>query len=350
MRKALKMGAVAVVSLGLYASCRHIHGRLASARFLSRLQRRSRLAMPVNQSIRIVSFGTAHAAHGVNTYTGREMHSCSAFHIRENLVGIRGILTSLKPDIALLQDVDTFESSSSGFSRCGVDELSFYRRLFPDFSESFTDTGKPSGRKSGSWMRAVTEGESGLALFSRYDVQSSERKMFPGSFIHGLVGDISRGYNVSEFVLSNGKRLYLYHVDLGGSRMDKAFQVQQFSALMQDVSAHISAGDYVICGGHFHFDLPGDSLCRFNDGLCRGCRCPQIPDGLLPEGLRYVAPDNPEVPTMLLLRSRVRFARYMRAVSDGFFVSQNISSFHAHHIHSRFLHSNQNPVVLDVVI
>lgn len=349
MRKALKIGAVAVVSLVFCASCRHIHDRLASARFLSRLQRRSPLTMPVHQTIRIVSFGTAHAAHGVNTYTGREMHSCNAFHIRENLVGIRGILTALKPDIALLQDVDTFESSSV-FSRCGVDELSFYRKLFPGYSESFTDTGKPCGRKSGSWMRAVTDGESGLAMFSRYDVQSSERKMFPGSRMRGFFGDVSRCYNVSVFELSNGKCLYLYHVDLGGSRMDKAFQAQQFSALMQDVSSHICAGDYVICGGHFHFDLPGDSLCRFNDGLCRGCRCPRIPEGLLPEGLHYVTPDNPEIPTMLLLRSRVRFARYMRAVSDGFFVSNNIASFHAHHVHARFLHSYQNPVVLDVVL
>ena len=123
------------------------------------------------------------------------------------------------------------------------------------------------------------------------------------------------------------------------------------SSFASSRASEYAAGNYVLCGGDFNCDLPGDSMDIFGVYGDYGWAKP-FDTSMLPEGLRLVAPldRNSPVPS-----ARNADGAYVEGVSfvvtlDGFIVSDNVEVIAANVADTGFAYSDHNPVYIDFVL
>ena len=124
----------------------------------------------------------------------------------------------------------------------------------------------------------------------------------------------------------------------------------QIAMLAQDIGSRLAQGDEIICGGDFNHDLPTDSVERFNGKAKAFGWCKPFLHDLLPEGVRYIAPQNPSVATSRLLDKPYVKGSSFVATIDGFFASSGIEILNCRHINEEFQNTDHNPVILDFKI
>lgn len=304
--------------------------------------------IPQNAPIRIATWNTGYGAYSAD-YTffmdgGRESRARSAEAVQKHIAGIAQLLEDENADIALLQEIDTDADRSHH-----VDEWDYYKKRFSGFDSIFA-INYDSPYLFWPPHAPIGKSKSGIGILSRYELGASKRVSLPISRGLKKAVDLDRCYTVSETVTESGKKLYIYNVHLTAYGGSEDIAKAQISLLAQDIGARLAQGGEAVCGGDFNHDLPTDSVERFNGKKKALGWCKPFLHELMPEGMRYVAPSDPNIATSRLLDKPYEKGKSFVATIDGFFVSSGIEVLGCRHIDAGFENTDHNPVIADFKI
>ena len=297
----------------------------------------------VGDLLTVVSFNTGYA--GLDRTQdffmdgGKNVRPGSEEEVRGNLSNMLGVLDGLDAQIILLQEVD--EDSARSY---GINQKEYYRRglamnaaMAYNYQCAFVPfPWPPIGRVS-----------SGLVTLTELNVQSAERISLPVPFDWPVrAANLKRCLLVERVpVKDTDKELVIInlHLEAYDDGEGKLAQTRQLVELLQ---AEVDAGNYVIAGGDFNQTFPDAPAMPAvePDGWQPGLMAE------LPEGLSYVY--DAATPTCRSLskpytgdRSKTQFY-----VIDGFILSDNLKVNHVETVDLNFLHSDHNPVLLQVTL
>ncbi len=304
--------------------------------------------IPHNAPIRIATWNTGYGAYSAD-YTffmdgGRESRARSARDVQQHIAGIAQLLADENVDIALLQEIDTDADRSHH-----VDEWDYYKKRFAGFDSIFA-ANYDSPYLFWPPTDPIGKSKSGIGVLSRFEIGASKRVSLPISQGLKKAVDLDRCYTVSETETESGKKLYIYNVHLTAYGGNDDIAKAQISLLAQDIGARLAQGGEVLCGGDFNHDLPTDSVERFNGKTKAFGWCKPFLHELMPDGMRYAAPSDPEIATSRLLDKPYEKGKSFVATIDGFFVSSGIEILDCRHIDAGFENTDHNPVIADFKI
>lgn len=270
---------------------------------------------------------------------GKGVHPDSEATVRQNMAGVLGALDTMNAQIVLLQEVD--EDSTRSFH---VDQKEYYRRgLAMNAAMAYN---YKCGFVPFPWP-PIGKVTSGLVTLTELNVQSAVRVSLPVPFSWPVrTANLKRCLLVERVPVRDTDRelvIINLHLEAYDDGEGKLAQTRQLLSLME---AETAKGNYVIAGGDFNQAFP------------EAAPMPVVePDGWqpgllsqLPEGLTYVY--DASAPTCRSLsipysgnRSDTQFY-----VIDGFIVSDNLKVNLVETVDLNFLHSDHNPVRLQVTL
>lgn len=195
----------------------------------------------------------------------------------------------------------------------------------------------------------VGKTQSGILTLYNVSPNKAYRNSLPfaNSFLRYI--DLDACYSVCSYNLGN-KTLWIYNVQFS-LLTDEDTKHKQLEKLFNDMSMKYNDGDYVICGGTFYYDLTGDSSKTLNSNktVQEANWAKPFPTDLIPAGILYAEPSNKDIPT-----TRDPSAPYSEeiftAITDGYFISDNIEIVSSTIENKQFFYSNHNPIVLKVTL
>ncbi len=269
---------------------------------------------------------------------GKGVNPKSESVVRENMSAVLSALDSLGAQICLLQEVD--EASARSFR---IDQMDYYRRglamnaaMAYNYKCDFVPFPWPP----------IGKVLSGVVTLTELNMTAAERQSLPVPFAWPVrAANLKRCLLVERMpVAGTDKELVLInlHLEAYDDGEGKLAQTRQLVTLLE---AEYAKGNYVIAGGDFNQTFPGVSL-------------PVVePDGwqpgqleALPEGLSYVY--DAATPTCRSLSKPYSGNRETTQfyVIDGFIVSDNLKVNHVETVDLNFLHSDHNPVLMQVTL
>ena len=207
-------------------------------------------SLEAGQPLTLVSWNCGYGALGDNADFfmdgGSSVYTADRKRVSENLSGIRDALKDLKPDLAILQEVDINSSRSYG-----TDERTVLREAMPGASDAFAYNFKSLFVPYP--LPPIGHVESGLYTLSRAAARTAERISLPCPFAWPVrIVNLKRCLLVSRFpVKGTDSELVLInlHLEAYDSGEGKEAQTRQLVSFMQ---AEYKKGNYVIAGGDFN--------------------------------------------------------------------------------------------------
>ena len=188
----------------------------------------------------------------------------------------------------------------------------------------------------------------GMLTLSDARIVSATRRSLPISESMSKLLDLDRCYSLNYINTDNGKQLVIVNTHLSAYGTDSSLQTQQLEKMFGDMQKEYEKGNYVICGGDFNHDFPGNSKEIFNKEVPEEYSwAAAFPDELIPAhfqkpvnyqsgfktpSCRYC--DKPYGPDSFIL------------TVDGFIVSDNVETTYMDVVDNQFLYSDHNPVKL----
>lgn len=260
----------------------------------------------------------------------------------KNINGAVAVITSLNPDFAFFQEVDTNSTRSYHVDQVGQLGGSFsgYASVYAQNYDSpflFYPFSQPIGKSV-----------SGIVTYSKYAMTTSLRRSLPVETGLMKLLDLDRCYNVTRLPVSDGKELILINVHLTAYMTDVTIGEEQLRMLFEDAKREYNAGNYVVIGGDFNKDILGDSPQLFNTRTDVANWAKPMNKTLIPAGFAALRPENE---TDIHPTSRDCDTGYIEGVTfvtaiDGFIVSDNVIQVHEEIIDTDFTNSDHNPVLL----
>ena len=297
----------------------------------------------VGDLLTVVSFNTGYA--GLDRTQdffmdgGKKVRPDSEEEVRDNLSSMLGTLDGFDAQIILLQEVD--EESARSY---GINQKEYYRRglamnaaMAYNYQCAFVPfPWPPIGRVS-----------SGLVTLTELNVQSAERISLPVPFDWPVrAANLKRCLLVERVpVKDSDKELVIINLHLEAYD-DGEGKLAQTKQLVELLEAEVAAGNYVIAGGDFNQAFPDAPVMPVvePDGWQPGLMTE------LPEGLRYVYDAaNPTCRSLQRPYAGDRNATQFYVI-DGFILSDNLKVNHVETVDLNFLHSDHNPVLLQVTL
>lgn len=291
-----------------------------------------------------VGFGAYSADYSFFMDGGRESRARSPKAVRENLSGAMEAIRKANADLILCQEVDV-----DGDRSYHIDESQLVREAFPEYTSVFAQN-----YDSPYLFWPLTEphgaNRSGQMTLSRYPITSALRRSLPiDPGVMKLV-DLDRCYSVSRIPVGE-RELVLYHFHLSAYTADGAIADDQLNMLFEDMLSEIEAGNYAIAGGDFNKDILGNSSEVFGMEAVESNWALPIPTELIPEGLRVVAPLDPDQPVPSCRNADRPYGPDNLVLTvDGFVVSDNVRVLESRVLDEGFQWSDHNPVYLDFIL
>jgi endonuclease/exonuclease/phosphatase family metal-dependent hydrolase len=268
--------------------------------------------------------------------------------------GIQSTLSDYQADFYLLQEVD--EKARRSYSVNQVKGLSThlgnaystqyaynFNVLFVPFPVSFTEH--------------IGYVKSGLATYSNFAVNTSERLQFPGSFSWPLrIANLKRAMMVSYIdITDSNKQLVVVNLHMSAYDGDGSLRAQEMAFLKTFMEAEYEKGNYVVIGGDFNQTFP-DAVGIYEVIQDYYIAYP-IEDTFLPDGFNYQI--DISTPSCRLLNQPYdpNDSNTQYYIIDGFIVSNNIEvekyfdtqdTNQAVTLDLDFEHSDHNPVVMKI--
>ena len=197
----------------------------------------------------------------------------------------------------------------------------------------------------------IGSAEAGIITATDFGITSALRRSLPIDTSVMKLLDLDRCYSVSRVPVDNGRELILYNVHLSAYTADESIVRGQLEMLVSDMTAEYEAGNYVVCGGDFNCDLPGDSMDVFGVYGDYGWAKP-FDTSMLTDGLTLVAPIDRAAPVP---SARNADGEYVEGTSfvvtlDGFIVTDNVEVIDSNVIDTGFEYSDHNPVYMDFML
>ncbi len=301
-------------------------------------------------SLRIMTWNIGYGALGDNADFfmdgGSMVYTADEQRVSENMEAIRSEISSIDPDIALLQEVDVDSARSRHTNEVEyIQEIPGYESAFANnFKTAFIPYPIPPMGKV----------DSGILTISKYEIASAERISLPCPFSWPVsMANLKRCLNVAVVPVEGSEHsLYLVnlHLEAYDDGEGKIAQTKQLKELLETAADN---GDYVIAGGDFNQSFSNIDISEYP--VLEGMWQPGIIDTLeFDESLQFVM-DNSTPSCRSLDRTLTEvesvyptdFQYYM---IDGFIVSDNISVESIETKDLGFVNSDHNPVVMDITL
>ncbi len=251
-----------------------------------------------------------------------------------------------EPDICFFQEVDRDSHRSFGIDQLHAlySGLGGYNTYFAlNYKSPFVPVP----------LKAPMGGvQSGLAVFSKFAIDSAERLQLPGEFSWPVrIFHLKRCALVTRMASPvEGKDWYLINVHLsayddGGMRKQ---QLDFLKTLLTDIYAQ---GHYVVVGGDWNSIFPGLSKDHFGEYTTDEedlFWLQKIPGNWTPDGWQWCY--DAEVPTARSLEQPYKAGENFTCIIDGFLVSPNLRVDEVRGFDLGFKNSDHNPVALTVSI
>lgn len=266
----------------------------------------------------------------------------SADEVNSNISHCASLAAELAPDFLLLQEIDTDSDRSMH-----IDETEILAPYFDGYNSVFAQNyDSPYLFYPFSCPHGASR--SGILTYSRFSVTSSLRRSLPVETGLSRFLDLDRCYSVTRIPVSDGNELCLYNIHLSAYTTDGTIADEQLEMLVSDMVAEYNSGNYIVCGGDFNKDLPGNSAEIFGVPGGEFTWAQPIPDGIIPEALSLVACAN--APSCRNADSPYVAGSSFVLTVDGFIVSDNVTVVSAAVIDDSFACSDHNPVAMTFIL
>ena len=298
--------------------------------------------------LRVVSWNLGYGALGETADFfmdgGKSVETATEEEVRENLEAMLETMHELEPQLLLLQEVDYDSQRSSYLDESKMIQDSFLTMAFSE-AKNFSTVYVPYP------IPPIGKVDSGLLTGSYFMADSAQRISLPNPFPWPIrLANLKRCLNVMRIpIKQNGKELVLVNLHLEAYE-DGSGREAQSRVLMELLEEEKEKGNYVICGGDFNQSFSSVDLSKYPQQ--EGKWETKILDlSMLPDG--YIALMDDSVPTCRSLDQPYAGAdkdSFQYYVIDGFIISDNFDKFEVQTQDLGFVHSDHNPVVLDLVI
>lgn len=250
------------------------------------------------------------------------------------------------PDFVLMQEVDTDADRSHH-----VNQYERLKEAFKYASSSFAQN-YDSPYLFYPFLEPHGASESGLAIFSKYTMQSALRRQLPVAKGFSKILDLDRCYSVNRFSVEDGKELVVFHVHLSAYGSDASVREGQTEMLCEDMAKEVAAGNYVICGGDFNHDLKADEE-NTEDAVSWAY---PFPRSKLPKGLTFAMDFLEEEERRALVNSTRNTdipydaKKSYTVLVDGFIISDNIEMTEYYVDYTGYMYSDHEPVVMRFIL
>jgi len=275
---------------------------------------------------------------------GSESRARSKESVLECTDGCGNIALSYKPDIVLFQEVDIDSTRSFHVDQAKrlndlFENVGEYDHVFAmnyDSAYLFWPLNKPHGAS-----------KSGLLTESRFDVSTSLRRSLPIATGVKKILDLDRCYCISRIPVENGKELVLINTHLSAYGTDASQGNAQLEMMFEDMKAEYDKGNYVICGGDFNHDFPGNSNALLNPSGAKDYSwCQPFPDSIIPKGFSKCV-NYAEGLVASTRNTDIPYSEKSFTVTlDGFIISDNIKCNYVQVKDHGFEYTDHNPVVM----
>jgi len=273
---------------------------------------------------------------------GTESRAYSKDAVLQNIDAAIDTLKGINADFVLLQEVDVDATRSHH-----VDQSAMFREAFGEMDEVFAKN-YDSAYLCYPVLEPHGASEAGQMTLARTDIASAVRISLPVESGFMKFFDLDRCYSVSRIPVNNGKMLCLYNLHLSAYTSDGTIATEQLKLLLSDMQAEYQSGNYVIAGGDFNKDLPGNSPEIFGVSGEDYNWAQPLERSLLPEGLLLADSVNEAAPVPSCRNADKPYApgeSFVLTV-DGFIVSDNIEIVDCCVEDEGFAVSDHNPVTL----
>ncbi len=268
---------------------------------------------------------------------GKMSYPESAQVVYQNMEGIRDSLTSIQPDILLVQEID--RDSKRSFHMDQVIYLEEALELPGVYAANFRCRYVPF-----PVPRMLGKTESGLAVFHGYTIENASRVALPVPFQWPVrLAQLKRCLLVESIPIEGtDKKLILINLHLeayddGGGR---AAQTADLARLMEQ---EYNKGNYVIAGGDWNQTFPNSDLTRYPLVDTETFRAGEIDETLWNQWEFHY---DESVPTSRLLNQpyHPEHPKTQYYVIDGFATSPNVQVEEIQTLDQEFQFSDHNPV------
>lgn len=266
-----------------------------------------------------------------------------------NTSGAIRAIQNLSVDFAFFQEVDT-ASDRSYF----VNQYQMLIDSFADYGTSFTSNFH-SGYLFYPLLNPIGRVNSGIATFSKYQIESGVRKSFPiDESFPAKFFDLDRCFCVYTLPIENSdKKLILINLHMSAYDEGGVIRAQQLELLMNFVEDEYQKGNYVIAGGDWNHDI-ANSIDAFPSGQKTPDWVRQVTEDEIADGFSFAQATNntatcrsTDIPyTTNEDGSVVNYC----AILDGFLVSANVQVDTVENIDLDFEYSDHNPVKMSFTL
>lgn len=304
----------------------------------------------LDESIKVMTFNIGYAGLGAAEDFvmdgGTKGRPDSEEVVLNYLSGIQEIISEHQVDIYLFQEVDLnsrrsykidqaetiLETLGSGYSQ----QFAYnFKALFVPFPVSLTD-----------YIGYV---ESGIATYTSFRVNDSQRQQFPGAFSWPLrIANLKRAMMVSTLPIEGSdKSLIIVNLHMSAYDGDGSLRTQEMAFLKAFMEEQSALGNYVIIGGDFNQTFPeADGVYEVPEEYYVAY---PIEDNWIPAGYQFqVDITNPSC-RLLNQPYNPSDSKTQYYIIDGFIVSNNIMvEVQAQTLDYDFDYSDHNPVIITI--
>jgi endonuclease/exonuclease/phosphatase family metal-dependent hydrolase len=273
---------------------------------------------------------------------GTESRARSAEEATANITGAVSTMASFSPDFVFFQEVDVDSTRA-----WHVNEYQLATSLFPSY-DNVLAINFDSPYLFWPLIRPHGKSLSGIVTLSSVSIQSSLRRSLPIDKGLSRVVDLDRCYSISEVDVEGGKKLYLINIHASAYSSEADTVPSQMRQLAEDLAKYYADGEnYVIVGGDFNQDLPGDSAEQLNGSTETHSWARAFDRSYLPE--HFAVADYTQ--DTLIASCRDCDTGYVPGETfvicvDGFIVSDNIRVQSVEVQDEGFVYTDHNPVLM----
>lgn len=299
-------------------------------------------------TITVVTWNTGYGALGDNADFfmdgGSMVKSATKERVGENLKGMADELRELNPDVILLQETD--RSSSRSYK---IDEAKYFLDNLPGYRMTFANNFKVSFLPYP--IPPIGKVDSGVATYSRFASESSERVQLPIPFSWPMrMANLKRCLLIDRIPIE-GTDKYLVVINLHLEAYDngegKAAQTDMLRAILETEAKN---GNYVIAGGDFNqiFSSADKAAYPSQEGKWQ---CGEIDVTAFPAGWQFLM--DARKPTCRSLDQPYKDAEkegFQYYLIDGFIVSANVKVETFETLDLGFVNTDHNPVLMKITL
>ncbi len=273
---------------------------------------------------------------------GKHSKAFSKEDVLKNTNGVINILKTANTDFVLLQEIDVKSTRSYKVNQFELikEQLLEHASVFvPNYHSAYIayPFNDPHGKSI-----------SGLATYSRYNIEDVTRKQF--EITKNLISkffDLDRCFTATYIPTDNFNYLVLINVHMSAYDEGGVYRAKQWKQLTEFMQYEYDRGNYVVCGGDFNHDI-ANSKDLFITNTKTAETVYQLSNSDLSENFKFATSTN--APTCRSASMPYEKGVSYTAVIDGFIVSDNVEVTYVENIDLEFLYSDHNPVIIDFIL